>query len=90
MLLTLLTLLFYSVQIAIIGNVLISWVPSLRANPLGRVIHQAGDAILRPFQHLLSSLGMGGSGLDFSPVVALNVVQLVYQLLAKLLYRMGD
>jgi YggT family protein len=65
----------------IIARVVISWIPSLRYNPIGKVVIQLVDPVLRPLQRLLPPSKTGG--IDLSPLLALILLQIIYGLLAK-------
>ena len=68
----------------ILARVLMSWFVRDLSNPIARFIYQITEPILSPFRELLKKLGIGGSMLDFSPIVALLVIQFVASLIYNL------
>lgn len=72
---------------AIIGSVIISWLRAagLRlpySNPLVRAIEGAADLILRPIRN---AFPITGGGLDFSPMVAIIILEILRRIIARLL-----
>jgi len=69
-------------------RIILSWVgvnPSTTYNePLG-ALYQVTDLILKPFARLPLRLGM----IDFSPIVAFVVLQLLQRLIVLSLYQLG-
>jgi YggT family protein len=65
----------------IIARAVISWIPSLRYNPIAKLIIQLVDPALRPLQRLVPPSKTGG--IDLSPLLALILLQIIYGLLAK-------
>ena len=66
----------------VIARALLSWFPA--ANPSlapVRLLYQTTDPLLRPIQRVLPTLG----GIDFSPFVAILIVQLAARLLVGML-----
>lgn len=75
-----LQLLAQALVILIVVRSLLSWFPSInRGTGAVRLIFQATDPILRPIQRVLPTPG----GIDFSPLVAIVVLQLIAQSLAR-------
>ena len=56
---------------------LLSWVQPDPRNPIVRVLHGIVDPILHPIRVLLPAMG----GMDFSPLVALLILQMLQKLL---------
>ncbi|MHB8171830.1 MAG: YggT family protein [Thermincolia bacterium] len=65
----------------VIARILLSWFPNPPHNQLVKLIYQATDPILVPFQRLIPPIGM----VDISPMVALLAIQLVRSLVVNLL-----
>ncbi len=61
----------------IIGAVIVSWVNPDPWNPIVRFLRAATDPFLNVFRRVLPGFLVGGSGIDFSPLVALIVVEFV-------------
>lgn len=65
----------------LLARVLISWVQVDPYHPVVRVLYQVTEPVLQPIRQALPS----GGGLDFSPIIAMLIVQVVTQLLASIL-----
>jgi len=66
----------------IVVRALLTWIPSVDyGHPLIRLIIRVTDPILEPVRRLLPPLG----GFDLSPIVAILLLQLVGELLVRLL-----
>jgi YggT family protein len=65
------------VTILLILDALISFAPIDRWHPARRFLDRMAEPIVRPFRNILPPMGM----LDFSPMIALIVVQIVGQIL---------
>ncbi|QUI23364.1 YggT family protein [Vallitalea pronyensis] len=75
-----LELFLYALEILLLVRVLSSWIPSARNHPIVQFIVQITDPLLTPIRKLINKSIFGGKGsmLDFSPLVAfllLNVLQ---------------
>lgn len=73
---------FYVMELLIFARILLSWLPMGYNNPIGQFLHNMTEPILGPARRMLekSPLG-GGMMLDFSPIIALILMQLAQQLL---------
>jgi YggT family protein len=71
--------------IAIILQVVMSWINPGAYNPLTSILYSLTEPLLRPVRHLLPVV----SGLDFSPLVVLIVIQLTKMLILAPLHDMG-
>ena len=58
----------------IIAAALVSWVNPSPYHPLVRLLYQVTEPVLRPIRRLLSRYQ---TGIDFSPLVAILIIQLV-------------
>jgi YggT family protein len=77
----LVSLLFLGLTLAIFGRVIVSWVPTRLPWGLNDFIVSVTEPILGPIRRALPM----GAGLDFSPLIALVLLQLVQQLLSRIL-----
>lgn len=68
---TILSLYFF----VIIGSVIVSWVSADPYNPIVRFLRMATEPVLHRIRRVLPGFLAGGAGLDFSPLVALLLVQ---------------
>jgi YggT family protein len=72
--------LYYIYFIAIILRALISFAPIDPFHPLVRFLDQLTEPILRPIRNVMPAAGM----FDFSPMIALFLLTIVYQVLLNL------
>ncbi|MPN35970.1 hypothetical protein SDC9_183475 [bioreactor metagenome] len=86
-LIRLVNMLFQIYFYLIIANVLLSWFPHNRSNAIFRFIHEMTEPFLNLFRRLLPFTRL--SSIDFSPIVALLALELVYHLVLKLLYALA-
>ncbi len=73
---------FRILYILIVIRVLMSWIPGSAYSSIGRLIHTLTDPILGPVKRMMdkSPLG-GGMMLDFSPVIALFILDIIQMIL---------
>jgi YggT family protein len=74
--------LFYAFYLAILIRVILSWVRFDPYHPVSAFIHQVTEPVLAPIRRLLPPMGM----IDFSPLVALVLLQIVQVVLRQLLF----
>jgi len=74
-------LLFTILYIAILIRILLSWIRVNPYNPFVQLLYQITEPVLAPFRRVIPPVG----GMDFSPIVALIVLQLVQQFLVSIL-----
>lgn len=65
----------------IIARVIISWVPHDPYKPVFRFIYEITEPLLAPFRRMFSMR----TGIDFSPIIAIIVLQMVESLVLNLL-----
>jgi YggT family protein len=73
--------LFLGLTIVIFGRVILSWVPTRLPWGLNDFIFSVTEPILAPIRRALPM----AAGMDFSPLVALVLLQLIEQLLLRIL-----
>jgi YggT family protein len=73
--------LFLGLTLVIFGRVILSWVPTRLPWGLNDFIFSITEPFLSPIRRALPM----GAGMDFSPLIALVLLQLVEQLLLRLL-----
>lgn len=74
-----LRLLAQALVLLIVARSLLSWFPTVaRGSEARHLLYRATDPILRPIQRVLPAPG----GIDFSPLVAIVVLQVIAQALA--------
>ncbi|HEY6958119.1 MAG TPA: YggT family protein [Candidatus Limnocylindria bacterium] len=70
-----------ALSLAILVRVLLSWVPMRLPFGLGEFVFGVTEPILAPIRRALPFMG----GMDFSPIVALFAIQIVENLLLRIL-----
>jgi YggT family protein len=73
--------LFLGLTIVIFGRVILSWVPTRLPWGLNDFIFSVTEPILSPIRRALPM----AAGMDFSPLIALVLLQLIEQLLLRIL-----
>jgi YggT family protein len=75
--------------ILIFIRILLSWIPRMPYYPWLRTtvdfVHQVVDPYLNIFRRLLPPLGVGGMGLDLSPILAIIVLSIVWRVVVSLI-----
>lgn len=77
----LINLFFTALNLAILARILVSWVNPNPYHPAMQILYQITEPILAPIRQYLPQTGM----IDFSPLVAIILLQLVQRLLITLL-----
>lgn len=77
----LINLVFTVLNLAILARVLVSWVNPNPYHPAMQILYQITEPILEPIRRYLPRTGM----IDFSPLVAIILLQLAQRLLLSLL-----
>ena len=72
--------LFYAFSLVILIRVILAWVRFDPYHPVSVFVHQVTEPVLAPIRRLLPSTGM----IDFSPLVALVLLQVAQVLLQQL------
>lgn len=75
-----------ALTVLIIARIAVSWIGLSPWHPLVRWLRIVVDPILAPFRRILPSF----SGIDFSPILAIVVINFVAQLLQGLVYGYAD
>lgn len=83
-------LFFRVIYFLVIVRVFLSWIPSAFNSNIARFIYQVTDPIIEPFRMLLDRFMPRGPGfyLDFSPVIALMVLDFIRRLAVNILWSM--
>ncbi|MCD6520917.1 MAG: YggT family protein [Anaerolineae bacterium] len=71
-------------NIAILIRVFLTWIPISRDNPVVSFIYEITEPILGPIRRVLPPVG----GLDFSPLVALVLIEVAERVLLTILARL--
>lgn len=74
------------IYILIMVRILLSWVPALSNTMIGRLVYQLTEPILGPIRSMIHNSPIGGGMmLDFSPVIALFIMQLIKSILINII-----
>lgn len=77
---TVLNMLFNLLELAIFIECVASWIPQIQGNKFMSLIHNLVYPILEPFRRLQDKFSPG-LPMDFSPIIALFVIDLLKRLL---------
>ena len=77
---SLISLVVTIITVVLILNALVSFMPLEPWHPVKRFLSQISEPIVRPFRNLLPPTGM----IDFTPMIAMIVVQIIGQILVVL------
>ena len=69
----------------IFGRAILSWFIKDYNNPIMSLLVGLTEPILKPIRSLLSNFNLGGTMIDFSPLVAMLVIQLIVGLAFRVL-----
>lgn len=77
----------YALFLLIWASVILSWIPPLKGSGFGRLVCGLAEPILYPVKKLLSKTPLGGSGffLDFSPIIATLLIEMIARFLITLI-----
>jgi len=67
-------------------RILLSWIRVSPYNSLVNIIYQLTDPILEPFRNLIDRAGINTGFIDFSPLIAFFVLQLLESLIIRVLW----
>jgi YggT family protein len=76
-LITFISLLFEVLSLAILGRVLLSWIDPQGNMRINQVLRDVTEPILAPIRNLMPNIAM----FDFSPIVAMLLLQALRQLI---------
>ncbi|MBR1737336.1 MAG: YggT family protein [Firmicutes bacterium] len=70
-------------------RVILSWFPVNRNNPLIKFVYMMTEPVLGPLRNMLDKSPLGGAGmmLDFSPLLAIFVFEIILRVAAMFLLR---
>jgi YggT family protein len=74
-------------NLLILVRCILSWMPAFYGKPVVRLIYRLTEPLLAPIRNIMqkSPLG-GGMPVDFSPVIAMILLDVVYEVIVKLLF----
>ena len=76
---------FRIIELAIFVECIASWIPQLRYNQLMDIVHSITNPILEPCRRLQNRF-LGDMPIDFSPILALFILDFVRGALIRLLF----
>ena len=82
----LISTIFQIYNLLLFARILSSWFPVNRTNQLYRFLYQLTEPILGPFRDVFHRFGLLSSGIDFSPIAALFVLNAIENMIIRLLY----
>lgn len=75
------------IEYAILGRVIISWLPISRDNPFIRLLYQITEPILAPIRGIIERSSIGRNMIfDFSPLIAFVLIGLLRNILIRMLF----
>ncbi len=77
---------FDIIQTLILVRVIFSWIRVGRDSLIGNFIYSMTDPVLYPAKLLLHKLGLDRGMFDFSPVVAILMMDVILRLVAKIIF----
>lgn len=78
---------FHLLELIIVADVILSWIPIKALQPLKKVIYNLTAPMLGTIRKLLEKSIIGGKGmtLDFSPIIAIILIRAINVLIVNLL-----
>ena len=76
---------FYFYNLLIVGRIMTSWFNMNKSSQLYRYLYVLPEPVLGPFRKLFNSFGLLGSGIDFSPMVAIFALNYIRNFIIKIL-----
>lgn len=77
---------FFSViNYLIIARIIMSWLSPNPYSKIARILYQVTEPILAPFRNLLAMLGLRTAQIDFSPILAVWVLNIIRVAILRLL-----
>ena len=73
--------------LAILARVILSWFPMARGNKFAQILNAVTEPILYPIRSVIQKSPLGGPGmiLDFSPIIAFFLIQIIQNVLINLI-----
>ncbi len=76
---------YYLLTFAIFIRCLLSWFPIGNGNVIIRILNAVTEPILGPIRRLVNKSPIGGFMIDFSPIIAFIILQIIFQILINIL-----
>jgi len=68
------TAIYYTLMVLLLARVIMSWVPALYENPIGRIIFEVTEPVLGPIRSIIPPVG----GFDLSVLVVWFAMRFIY------------
>ncbi len=81
-----LQILFQIIQYLILVRILMSFMNLNPNNPIGRIVFMLTDPVLLPAKALLNMIGLNKGMFDFSPILAMLLLNWILRLVFNLVY----
>jgi YggT family protein len=81
----LISTLFQIYNLLLFARIISSWFPIDRASQLYRLLYMATEPVLTPFRDIFHRFGLMKTGLDLSPIAAFFVLNLIRNLIIRML-----
>lgn len=72
------------IQFLVLGRVIMSWISQDYRNPLVRFFYQTTEPIIGPIRDVMNKLNLGGGMFDFSPLIAILLLNIIASFVARL------
>ncbi len=69
------------IDLLILIRVVLSFFPTLQTSKISYFIYQMTEPILAPFRSILDKLGLGMGMIDFSPILAIILINMLRRLI---------
>lgn len=80
-------ILFRIIETLIFIRIILSWINLRPHNSvIARFVYEMTEPILYPARELLDKIGLGGGMLDFSPVIAILIMNIILDILGRILF----
>ena len=76
---------FQIYNLLLFARILSSWFSINRSNQLYRLLYQLTEPILGPFRDIFHRFGLLSSGIDFSPIAALLILNAIENMIIRFL-----
>ena len=76
---------FYVYNLLIFARIISSWFPINRSNQLYRLLYMATEPVLTPFRDIFHRFGLMRTGIDFSPIAAFLILNLIRNFIIRIL-----
>lgn len=76
------------IYLVILIRCILSWIPSARNSTIAEFIYLVTEPLLAPARNILDKSPIGGTGLDFSPVLVMIVLSFITNLIISFLIQL--